>query len=214
MKDILEKYNKPLLKEEDEGLDVAKIENAARSLQGQIAKFIDLAASLKNNDHFKQALSYLKGAYRKLPHYMALEMVGEGIEVNAEDLTKMNNRESDKVSDMAKDMKGDVKVVKESPNKEKRYLAKAQFYVYVTDNEDPAMKAKELLSLIDQNHDGSNPHLLGEVTPAMSNSGYKFENTNMRTLSKKDFLNEMLVKQKGFEYKGTFSKNDFLKKLG
>lgn len=218
MKEILEKYsNKPnakkILKEESQdgaGIDTSKIEDAARGLHGQIKKFVELAGSLQGNENFKQALAYLRGAYKKLPHFMALEMMGESVEVGAEDLTKMSDREEDKVADMAKGMKSNVKVVKEESAKDERYVAKASFYVYVGPDEKPDEKARELLNLIDKNHDGSNPQLLGDVEKA-SQRGIKYE--TVKSFSKKDFLNEIAVREKGYKYSGTLTKEAFLKKM-
>ena len=211
MKEILEKYsmknNASYLKEEEEGIDMSKIEDEARRLQGQIKKFVSMAGALNGNDNFKKALAYLKGAYSKLPHFMALEMVGEGVEVGAEDLTKMNDRETDRVETMAKDMEGNVKVVKESSNNEERYIANASFYVFVTPDESPTDKALELLTLIDENHDGANPRLIGKVKPVVSR-GVKYE--TVKTFTKKDFLNELKKKKKGYQYQKTLDKKAFL----
>lgn len=212
MKDILKKYEiKANLKEEEDAFDPSKVEYAARALQGQIQKFMELTNGLNKSPHFKEALAYLKGAYRKLPFFMALESVDEAIEVSAPDLTKMNDRETTKVNDMAAKMEDDVKVVKESSDKENRYIAHANFYVYVSPNENPKEKATELLSLIENAHDGASPLLL-KIEPVNPKFA-AYESKKTKVLSKQDFLNEITVRQKGYQYKETLDKNTFLKRI-
>lgn len=217
MKNILEKYsdkadNKGIIKEEEEGdrPQLPKIEDAARKLQASISNFLSLTKSLpNNNDHFKQALSYLKGAYKKLPHYMALEMVGESIEVGAEDLSKMNDREVRGVEDIAKRGGTGIKVVKENHLEEDKYVATAKFYVFVERGNSPGEKATELLYNLEYAQDGASPRLISLEPVKQRQIRYE----SVRELSKDELLNEIAAKRKGYIYKESLDKHAFLNKL-
>ena len=140
---------------------------------------------------------------------MALEMVGESIEVGAEDLSKMNDREVRGVEDIAKRGGTGIKVVKENHLEEDKYVATAKFYVFVERGNSPVEKATELLYNLEYAQDGASPRLISLEPVKQRQIRYE----SVRELSKDELLNEIAAKRKGYIYKESLDKHAFLNKL-
>ena len=208
MKNILEKYaykGEIVSEKEEKPVSGEVIEGDALKLAQDIQKFLDKASGFLN-PKLMQALKISKKFLRK-SDYINEET---DFEITNDTLKKMSSSDKremkDAISDTGSD--SDIRIVDENSDHDYSYNVTAKFRVFVEDDTPEAAEARavELLSMINQNEDASNPRVLHVNRYSKS---YKHEG---RKLSKKEFLEEMKLREKGYIVKENYKKDDFLKK--
>jgi hypothetical protein len=206
MKNILEKYavKEEVLKEKEEKeISKSQIEDQALKLVGQIKKFCQDAKQVLD----PKTLNLLMAAKKRMLNYGHLN---EDFSIAKSDLSNMSDSDVGDVMDKVGD-DGDVRILDEDDTDLFKYYVQAGFTVFVgDDNEETAEeKARELLSLIDQNHDGANPKVI-YVDPTARGKSKQYEG---KTYTKEELLKELKMRKKGYIVTETLNKKEFLNKF-
>lgn len=206
MKNILEKYAyKGEIVNEKEKKQVSKseIEDKALKLVSDIKKFCQDARGVID----PKFLNMLMATKKRLLTYGHLNEES-GFEISKDTLKNMSSSDKKELTDAISDTESDIEITEQGRANQYRYSVHANFYVFTDEQTDEAAekKAKELLELIDNaepNSDVKLRHVLYKGKPSLYEG---------RKLSKKEFLDEMKFRKKGYIIKESYTKEDFLKK--
>lgn len=206
MKNILEKYaykGEIVSEKEENQVSGNEIEGDALKLAQEVRKFLEKAGKFLN-PKVMHALRISKDLLRK-GDYLNEEA---NFRIAKGTLTGMSSTDKKEVRDAISDTGSDIEIVEQSGRKQYIYSVNANFYVFTDEQSEEAaeQKATELLELINQEEDGSNPRVLHALYKSQSSV------REGRKLSKKEFLEEMKLREKGYIVKENYKKDDFLKK--
>lgn len=206
MAHILERYaykGEIVSEKEENQVSGEQIEGEALKLAQDIKKFLDKAGGFLN-PKLMQVLKMSKNLLRK-SDYINEEA---GFQIAKDTFTGMSPTDKKEVAAAVSDADSDIKIVEQGSKYQYRYSVNANFYVFTDEQSEEAaeQKARELLELIDQAEDGSNPRVLHALYKSQSSV------REGRKLSKKEFLEEMKLREKGYIVKENYKKDDFLKK--
>lgn len=205
MKHILEKYavKEELLNEKEEKrVSRSQIEDQALKLVGQIKKFCQDAKQVLD----PKTLNLFMAANKRMLNYVYLN---EDFSIAKSDLSDMSDSDIRNMKDKIGDDE-DVRILDEDDTDLFKYYVQAGFTVFVGDDTEQAAeeKAHELLSLIDQNHDGANPKVI-YVDPTARGKSKVYEG---KSYTKEELLKELKMREKGYIVSESLNKNEFLKK--
>lgn len=206
MAHILEQYaykGEIVSEKEEKPVSKSDIEDKALKLVSDVKRFCQDARGVID----PKFLNMLMATKKRLLAYGHLNEE-TGFKIAKDTLTGMSSTDKREMKDAISDTGSDIRIVDENRDYDYSYNVTVKFRVFVEDDTPEAAEAKavELLSMINQNEDGSNPRVLHVNRYSKS---YKHEG---RKLSKKEFLEEMKLREKGYIVKENYKKDDFLKK--
>lgn len=206
MKNILEKYaiKEEVISEKDEKqVSKSQIEDQALKLVGTLKKFCQDAQNVID----PKTMNLLMAAKKRLLSYGHLN---EDFSITKSDLLSgMSDSDIDSLMGKIGD-ESNVRILDEDNNELFKYYVQAGFSVFVGDDNEEAAenKANELLSLIDQNHDGANP----KVIYVDATSRGKSKQYEGKSYTKEELLETLKLREKGYILTEKLDKENFLKK--